>query len=108
MNLLLILLQDGAEGAGGIDPAMGQMLLFGGVILIFWFFIIRPQSKRQKDERKFREALQKGDRVKTVGGIYGNVEQIDEDSVLIRVDNNTKLRVDKVAIRPQVEEKAKK
>ncbi len=97
MQLPLFLLQDsGATGLGG----MQQFLFIGGIIAIFYFFMIRPQQKKSKNERKFREALSKGDKVVTIGGIYGNIESIDENSVLVKVDSNTKLRFEKAALKP--------
>lgn len=95
MKPLFILLQaDGATGFG-----MGQFVFFAAIIAVFYFFMIRPQQKKQKEERVFREGLAKGDKVMTIGGIYGEVEKIDEHTALVRVDSNTKLRFDKTALR---------
>ena len=72
--------------------------MWGMLILIFvvmWFFMIRPQRKQQKELEKFRNELKKGDKVVTVGGIYGTVAEIQERTVLLKVDGETKLRVDK-------------
>ena len=63
-----------------------------------WFFMIRPQRKQQKELEKFRNELKKGDKVVTAGGIYGTVAEIQERSVLIKVDGEVKLRVDKNSI----------
>ena len=60
--------------------------------------MIRPQRKQQKELQNFRDALKKGDKVVTIGGIYGTVAEIKEDSVLIEVDNNVKIRVSKQAL----------
>jgi len=68
------------------------------IVVVFYFFMIRPQMKRQKDLRKYRESLQKGDKVITTGGIYGKVNAIKEDHILVEVDDNVKLRIDKSAI----------
>jgi preprotein translocase subunit YajC len=68
------------------------------IIVVFYFFMIRPQMKRQKELKKFREALKKGDKVITTGGIYGKIVDIEEHTVLLEVDNNVKIRVDKVAL----------
>ncbi|GAB4422175.1 MAG: preprotein translocase subunit YajC [Bacteroidia bacterium] len=101
MELTFLILQAAEGGEGAAAPGFGiqQMLFFVAIIAVFYFFMIRPQQKRAKDEKKFREGLQKGDKVMTIGGIYGHIEQIDEASVLLRVDNNTKLRIDKTALR---------
>ncbi len=60
-----------------------------------WFFMIRPQRKQQKELEKFRNELKKGDKVVTAGGIYGTVDEIKERYVLLKVDGETRLRVDK-------------
>lgn len=72
---------------------MWVMLLL--IFVVMWFFMIRPQRKQQKELQKFRDGLQKGDKVVTVGGIYGTVADIKDKSVLIEVDKDVKLRVDK-------------
>lgn len=99
MNHILILLQAETASPGGLG-GMEQFLFFGGIIAIFYFFMIRPQQKKAKEERKFRESLSKGDKVVTIGGIHGQVESLDETSALVKVDSNTKLRFDKTALRP--------
>ena len=68
------------------------------IFAVMWFFMIRPQRKQQKELQNFRDALKKGDKVVTIGGIYGTVAEIKEDSVLIEVDNNVKIRVSKQAL----------
>ena len=69
-------------------------LIFGGM----WFFMIRPQKKQQKELQKFRDSLKRGDKVVTIGGIFGTVAEIKENSVLIEVDNGVKIRVSKQAL----------
>lgn len=68
------------------------------MFLIMWLFMIRPQRKQQKELEKFRSELKKGDKVITAGGIYGNVAEIEERTVLLKVDGEVKLRVDKTSI----------
>ena len=100
MQLLTIFLLDGAAGS---QPAPGlgyeQFIFFGGIIAIFYFFMIRPQQKRAKEERLFREGLSKGDKVMTIGGIHGIIESLDEKTAMVKVDSNTKLKFDKTALR---------
>ena len=72
---------------------MWLMLLL--VFVVMWMFMIRPQRKQQKELEKFRNELKKGDKVVTVGGIYGTVAEIQDRTVLIKVDGETKLRVDR-------------
>ena len=80
----------------GFDPKMLIMLAL--IFVVMWFFMIRPQRKQQKELQNFRNGLQKGDKVVTIGGIYGTVCEVKENSVLIEVDNNVKIRVNKQAI----------
>lgn len=94
MNIL-ILLQDSTAGTGGA-AGMGSFWIM--IILLFavmWLFMIRPQRKQQKEMERFRSELKKGDKVVTVGGIFGEVAEISDRSVLIKVDGDVKLRVDK-------------
>lgn len=65
------------------------------MFLVIWLFMWRPESKRRKAMAQFRENLKKGDKIVTAGGIYGTVKEIKETSVLIEVDGNVTLRVDK-------------
>ena len=87
MNLITILLQ--AESGG--NPLIFFVLVFG----VFWFFMIRPQVKKQKQERKFREELKKGDKVITSGGLHGKVVEVSEKTVKLDVGSSTVLKFDK-------------
>ena len=89
----MLLLQAQTGGAAGIlgNPLTMIVLMF----VIMWFFMIRPQRKQQKELEKFRNALKKGDKVVTIGGIYGTVDEIKDRTVLIKVDGDTKLKVDR-------------
>ena len=93
MNYLLMQPQPGTE-SNPITTFLPLIL----IIVVFYFFMIRPQMKRQKELRKFRESLGKGDKVVTTGGIYGKVAEIKDNYVLLQVDDNVKLRVDKSAV----------
>lgn len=68
------------------------------IIVVFYFFMIRPQMKKQKEVAAFRNSLAKGDKVVTTGGIYGKILELKENTVLLQVDDNVKLRVDKSAL----------
>jgi preprotein translocase subunit YajC len=94
MNYLSIILQAQAETANPLKMFLPMI----AILVIFWFFMIRPQAKRQKELRKFRESIQKGDKVITTGGIYGKVVSIKDNAVVMQVDENTKLTVDKNSI----------
>ena len=65
------------------------------VFVVMWLFMIRPQRKQQKELQNFRNSLKKGDKVVTVGGIYGEILEVNEKTALIKVDGDVKLRVDK-------------
>ena len=84
-----------ANGQAG-GRTMWVMLLL--IFVIMWFFMIRPQRKQQKELQKFRDALKKGDKVVTIGGIYGTVVELKDKSVLIEVDKDVKIRVDRNAL----------
>ena len=79
-------------------PANSSWSMWVMLILIFvvmWFFMIRPQRKQQKELEKFRNSLKRDDKGVTIGGIYGVVDEIKERQVIIKVDGDTKLKVDK-------------
>ena len=85
---------DGESGGGYM-----QIIFFVGIALVFYFFMIRPQQKKQKDQKKFTAAIQKGDQVITIGGIHGKVYAVEEASVVLDIDNKgTKVTFDKSAI----------
>jgi len=94
---------DGATG-GGSGQLFTTFITFGLVILIFYFLIIRPQSKRQKETKKMLSALKKGDRVATIGGIRGTVLSVKDDTVVVKVDSSTKLEFSKSAVSQVVEQ----
>ena len=68
------------------------------IMVVFYFFLIRPQMRKQKELKSFRESLKKGDKIVTAGGIYGRINNISENIVTIDVGNNMLLKVDKSAI----------
>lgn len=85
------------QQAGG-NPLM-QILPLVLIIVVFYFFMIRPQVKKAKDQKKYIEALKKGDKILTIGGIYGKiVEMRDDGTVLMEVEDGTKMKISKNAI----------
>ena len=86
-----ILLQAGGFG-------VQQMIMLGAIALVFYFFMIRPQLKKQKDQKKYVEELKKGDKVITTAGMHGRVAEINDISVLIETEGGGKIRFDKSAI----------
>ena len=96
MNMFTIL-----QAATAAQPQGGgwQMwIMLALIFVVMWFFMIRPQRKQQKELQAFRDSLKKGDKVVTVGGIYGTVDEIKEGTVLIVVDKDVKIRVSKNAL----------
>ena len=102
MTLLNILLESAPGAMGG----MGNIIMIVALIAIFYFFIIRPQSKKQKEIRKFRDSLKKGDRVVTAGGIYGKIREIEEEknTIILEIAENVKIRIDKGSIYQSVQD----
>ncbi len=85
-----------AQQPAGSGWSMWIMLAL--IFVVMWFFMIRPQRKQQKELQNFRDSLKKGDKVVTIGGIYGTVDEIKEGTVLINVDKDVKIRVSKNAL----------
>ena len=89
------------QTATGQQPAgsgMSMWIMLALIFVVMWFFMIRPQRKQQKELQNFRDSLKKGDKVVTIGGIYGTVDEIKEGTVLIIVDKDVKIRVSKNAL----------
>jgi preprotein translocase subunit YajC len=82
------------EGAG----LMTNIILFGSIILIFYFMIIRPQQKRTKERQKLIDSMKKGDKVVTSGGMYGTIAGLDEKTVLVQIADNVKVKLDRGSI----------
>ena len=94
-NLLSILLVDAANPG---QTGYLNILFILGIVVVFYFFMIRPQMKRSKDQKKFKESLQKGQKIITIGGIHGRIVEIQDTTVTIEVENNVRLRVEKSAV----------
>lgn len=84
----------GQQGGSSLSFWIMIILLFG----VMYLFMIRPQRKQQKEMEKFRNELKKGDKVVTAGGIYGTIVEIQDRTVLLKVDGEVKLRVDKSSL----------
>ena len=95
MNFMTLLQAAPAAQQGG---GMSMWIMLALIFVVMWFFMIRPQKKQQKELQNFRDGLKKGDKVVTIGGIYGTVCEVKEGSVLMEVDNNVKIRVNKNAL----------
>jgi preprotein translocase subunit YajC len=77
---------------------ISSLLPFLLIILVFYFLILRPQQKRQKERAKLLEGVQKGDKIITSGGIYGTVEGLEDGTVLVKIADNVKVKMEKAAI----------
>ncbi len=94
MESLFIVLQIFGEGESSWTSLLPLFL----ILIVFYFFFIRPQTKKNKDQKKFREALKKGDKVVTIGGVHGKISEVKEATVILDVGNQLKLTVEKSAI----------
>ncbi len=96
MNLLHVFLMMPPEGQGGGGFASFLPLIL--IVLVFYLFFIRPQMKKQKDLKKYREALKKGDRIVTIGGIHGKIVEEQERTFTIEVEGQMRLKIEKSAV----------
>jgi preprotein translocase subunit YajC len=93
LNALFILAADPKQG-GTV-----QLIMMGAIILVFWLFMIRPQAKKAKEQKKFIDNLQKGDKIVTIAGIHGIVNKINEDGTLqLEVNPGSYLKIEKSAL----------
>jgi len=92
MTELYIFLQ--AEPSSGVSFFLPMIL----ILLVFYFFMIRPQINKRKEEEKFQSGLKKGDKVITIGGIHGKVNGMKDNEVILEISNNTKIIVNKNAL----------
>jgi preprotein translocase subunit YajC len=90
-----ILLQTPAAGGSGW---MQQLFLFGGIAIVFYFFMIRPQQKKQKNQKSFISDIKKGDHIVTIGGIHGRIAEMDDDTITLDVEKGARIKFDKSAI----------
>jgi preprotein translocase subunit YajC len=106
MNLfvlpLLLGAPQGAEG-GGTGSMISTFIPFILIIGIFYFLIIRPQNKKQKETQKMLTALKKGDKIVTIGGVHGVIQNVKESSVVVKVDETTRIEFSRSAIATVVE-----
>ncbi len=95
MNYLFLFLQEEAGRAGG---GMMMWVIIIVCIVIMWFFMIRPQRKQQKELQQFRDGLKRGDKIVTVGGIFGTVVEVKDSTLIIEIDENVKIKVSKNSV----------
>lgn len=91
-----IILMSQPQGAGG-NPLMNFLPIIL-IVVVFYFFMIRPQMKKAKEQQKFREAIKKGDRIVTIGGIHGKIVEVAEKTFIIEVEGGVKLKIERSAV----------
>jgi len=97
MTLASIFLLESSDAVGGMSSITSFLPLIL-IFVVFYFFMIRPQNKKQKDIQKARAALKVGDRVLTSGGIYGKIREVKDDSFVLEISDNVRVRVEKSAV----------
>lgn len=93
LNTLLFMPQEGSE-SGGLMSFLPLIL----IVVVFYMFFIRPQMKKSKEQKQFREALKKGDKIVTIGGIHGKITDVKETSFVIEIANNVIVTIEKSAV----------
>lgn len=84
------------QAKGGFDIMSILPLLL--IVVVFYFFMIRPQLKKAKDQKKYREGIAKGDKIITIGGIHGKIVDVNDKTFVIEVEGGTKLKIEKAAV----------
>lgn len=96
--MILTFFLEAAPAAGGNSP-MSFILMLGLMFVVFYFFLIRPQQKKQKEAQEFSNSMKIGDRIITIGGVHGKIVAINEDNTYtIQVDGPTRLKIEKSAV----------
>lgn len=93
LGILLMAAPQGGEGSGWT-----QLLPLLLIFVVFYFFMIRPQIKRTKEQKKFRESIKKGDKVVTIGGIHGKIAEVADTTFVIEVEDGTRLKIERNAV----------
>jgi preprotein translocase subunit YajC len=104
MNLLSILLMAPQANGAQSGNQWSSLVFLLIIIVVFYLFFIRPQVKRSKDQKKFREAIKKGDKIITIGGIHGKIVEVQETTFTIEVEGQNRLRIEKSAVATSVED----
>ena len=96
--MLLTILLQAAQPATGKSGMMSSLLMIGLLIIVFWLFFIRPQSKKAKEQQKFRDELKKGDKVVTIGGFHGKITEVKEHTVMVSLAPDVEVELEKTAL----------
>lgn len=97
MNAFLFAMSP-AQGGDPTSQLLSTVIMFGSVILIFYFMILRPQKKRETDHKKLMESLKQGDKIVMTNGIHGTVSNVEDDVVVVQIADNVRIRVNRVAV----------
>ncbi len=101
LNTIMLMMGGGDQKGGGASSLIFLVL----IIVVFYFFMIRPQMKKTKEQKKFREALKKGDKIVTIGGIHGKiVDDSQETTFVIEVEGGNRLKIEKAAVATSTQE----
>ena len=95
MNLLSVILM---SSPGGAQSPVGSLVFLGLIFVVFYFFMIRPQIKKTKQQNKFRQEIKKGDKIITIGGVHGKIIEISDTICIIEVEGANRLKIEKSAI----------
>ena len=94
IQAFILLMGDPKAGGGS-----AQFILLGGMVLVFWLFMIRPQAKKAKDAKKFQENMQKGDKIVTIAGIHGTINKVNEDNTIqLETSPGSYIKIERSAI----------
>ena len=96
-NILNLILMAPTGEEGGLASFVPLLL----ILVVFYFFMIRPQMKKSKEAKKFREEIKKGDNIITIGGVHGKITDLRETTVIIETESKTKLKIERSAISPE-------
>ena len=98
MNILTFFLLQADAAAPKVGGSYTMLIMLALIFVVMWLFMIRPQKKKQKELDQFRNNLKRGDKVITIGGIYGTVDEVRENKILIEIDKDVKIFVDKASL----------
>ncbi|MBO7458414.1 MAG: preprotein translocase subunit YajC [Paludibacteraceae bacterium] len=96
LNLILLQAEGAAQGQGGNSWSFWVMMIL--IFVVFYFFMIRPQTKKQKELQKQREAMKKGDKVVTAGGIFGEIKEVQDNAFIITIAKDVTIKVSKDSV----------
>ncbi|MGL1886515.1 MAG: preprotein translocase subunit YajC [Reichenbachiella sp.] len=91
---------------GGAEGGYSSFIMLGVMGVVFYFFFIRPQQKKQKDQKKFTQEVKKGDHAVTIGGVHGKIVEVNENQIVLDIDRGTKLVIEKSSISMELSAKA--